>query len=111
MFFCQTIGWILSRKIICPLVLNSAEKENGIVVYMLQCIDGTLYTGWTNHLEKRLAAHNAGRGAKYTRSRRPVHLVYQEAQPDRSAALRREAEIKRLTRLQKLALIHGRPLD
>ena len=87
------------------------EKENGIVVYMLQCIDGTLYAGWTNHLEKRLAAHNAGRGAKYTRSRRPVHLVYQEAQPDRSAALRREAEIKRLTRLQKLALIHGRPLD
>ena len=87
------------------------EKENGIVVYMLQCIDGTLYTGWTNHLEKRLAARNAGRGAKYTRSRRPVHLVYQEAQPDRSAALRREAEIKRLTRLQKLALIHGRPLD
>ena len=83
------------------------EKENGIVVYMLQCIDGTLYTGWTNHLEKRLAAHNAGRGAKYTRSRRPVHLVYQEAQPDRSAALRREAEIKRLTRLQKLALIPG----
>lgn len=87
------------------------SEENGIVVYMLQCADGTLYTGWTNHLERRLAAHNAGRGAKYTRSRRPVCLVYCEKLPDRPAALRREAEIKRLTRPQKLALIRGSSLD
>ena len=74
-------------------------------VYILQCRDGTLYTGITDNLPRRLAAHNAGKGAKYTRSRLPVELVYQEAVPDRSAALRREAAIKRLDRRRKLALI------
>ena len=74
-------------------------------VYILRCGDGSLYTGWTNDLEKRLKAHAAGRGAKYTRSRLPVELVYREALPDRGGAMRREAEIKRLTRGEKLALI------
>ena len=74
-------------------------------VYMLHCCDGTLYTGSTNRLEQRVLAHAQGRGAKYTRSRLPVELVYQEAVPDRSAALRREAAIKRLDRRRKLALI------
>ena len=74
-------------------------------VYILRCADGTLYTGCTNDLDRRLRAHQAGRGAKYTRSRLPVELVYQEAVPDRSAALRREAAIKRLDRRRKLALI------
>lgn len=74
-------------------------------VYMLRCGDGSLYTGCTNDLYRRLKAHQSGRGAKYTRSRRPVALVYQEELPDRSAALRREAAVKRLTRAQKLALI------
>ena len=69
-------------------------------VYLLRCADGTLYTGSTNDVKKRLAAHNAGRGAKYTRARRPCALV-----ESRSAALRREAAIKRLTRAQKLRLI------
>lgn len=74
-------------------------------VYILRCADGTLYTGSTNDLSRRLARHQSGKGAKYTRSRRPLTLVYQESQPGRSAALRREAAIKRLTRPQKLALI------
>lgn len=74
-------------------------------VYMLRCGDGSLYTGCTNDLSRRLKAHQTGRGAKYTRSHPPVALVYQEAVPDRSAALRREAAIKRLTRRQKLDLI------
>lgn len=74
-------------------------------VYMLRCVDGTLYTGWTNDVQKRLAAHNDGRGAKYTRSRRPVLLVYEEECEDKSAALRREAALKRLSRAEKLKLI------
>ena len=74
-------------------------------VYILRCADGTLYTGSTNDVEKRLAAHNAGRGAKYTRTRRPCALVYVEEAADKGAALRREAAIKRLTRTQKLRLI------
>ena len=71
---------------------------------LLKCADGTLYCGCTNNLTKRLAAHNRGQGAKYTRSRRPVALAWQEEQPDRSAALRREAQVKKLSRAQKLAL-------
>lgn len=78
-------------------------------VYMVRCADDSLYTGWTTSLVRRVAAHNAGRGAKYTRSRRPVRLVWAEPQPDRSAALRRELEIKRLTRAEKLALIAAAP--
>ena len=74
-------------------------------VYIVQCRDGTLYTGWTTDLPARLAAHNAGRGARYTRGRRPVRLVYAETVPDRRRALQREQEIKRLPRHRKLALI------
>ena len=74
-------------------------------VYMLYCCDGTLYTGSTNRLEQRVLAHAQGRGAKYTRSRPPVTLAYTEEAPDRSAALRREAAIKKLPRRQKLELI------
>lgn len=74
-------------------------------VYILRCADGTLYTGYTDDPERRARVHNAGKGAKYTRSRLPVELVYREALGDKSAALRREREIKKLTRAQKLALI------
>ncbi len=74
-------------------------------IYLLRCGDGSLYTGWTNDLEKRLKAHAAGRGAKYTRSRLPVELVYFEDLPYRSEAMRREAQIKRLAREEKLAMI------
>ena len=74
-------------------------------VYMLRCKDGSLYTGWTNDLEHRLAIHNSGRGAKYTRGRGPLELVYSEELPDMEAALRRECAIKKLRREQKLALL------
>ena len=74
-------------------------------VYMLRCKDGSLYTGWTNDLEHRLAMHNSGRGAKYTRGRGPLELVYSEELPDKEAALRRECAIKKLRREQKLALL------
>ncbi len=76
-------------------------------VYILECADGSLYTGWTDDLERRLRRHNAGRGAKYTRSRLPVRLVYHERADDKPSALRREIEIKKLSRAQKLCLIHN----
>ena len=73
---------------------------------MVQCADGTLYTGWTTSLEKRLAAHNAGTGAKYTRIRLPVAFVYWEEQENQSMAQKREASIKKLRKCQKNKLIH-----
>jgi len=76
-----------------------------VVVYIVECADHTLYTGWTTDIERRLKLHNAGQGAKYTRSRAPVRLVYLEPQPDQSSARRREREIKQLRRAQKLELI------
>ncbi|GAB4121562.1 MAG: hypothetical protein Fur0040_01740 [Sideroxydans sp.] len=74
------------------------------VCYLLCCADDTLYCGISNDLERRLAAHNAGQGAKYTRGRTPLRLVYVEACADHSAALKREREIKSLPRSAKLAL-------
>ena len=74
-------------------------------VYILRCGDGTLYTGITDDIPRRLAAHRAGKGAKYTRGRGPLELVYQERVPDKPAALRREAAIKRLRRGEKERLI------
>ncbi len=74
-------------------------------VYMLRCRDGSLYTGCTNNPERRLAAHNTGKGAKYTQSRLPVIKVYEEICSDKSEALRREAAIKRLNKAQKEALL------
>ena len=73
--------------------------------YILSCADGTLYTGWTNDLDRRLAAHNAGRGSKYTRVRLPVTLVYHEVFETKEEAMAREWAIKQLTREQKLRLI------
>ena len=77
-------------------------------VYILRCADGSLYTGWTNDVEARIKAHNEGRGgAKYTRSRRPVTLVYWEDCGTKEQAMSREWHIKHLTREEKLALIAG----
>ena len=76
-------------------------------VYILRCGDSTLYTGITDDIPRRLAAHRSGKGAKYTRGRGPLELVYQEEVPDKSAALRREIAIKRLTRTKKEKLIEG----
>lgn len=74
-------------------------------LYMLRCRDGSLYTGITTDVEKRVAAHNAGKGAKYTRGRGPLELVYCEDCGDHSAALKRELDIKSLTKEEKLKLI------
>lgn len=75
--------------------------------YILRCSDSTLYTGWTNDIEKRLAAHNAGKGAKYTRPRTPVKLVHVEYFDTKEEAMSREYAIKQLTREKKQALISG----
>lgn len=80
---------------------------NDYFTYILRCADGSLYTGWTNDLQHRLTAHNSGRGAKYTRARRPVTLVYWETLSTKSEAMRREWAIKHLTRAEKLALVQG----
>lgn len=73
--------------------------------YIVECKDKTLYTGWTNHLQKRIKTHNDGKGAKYTKSRLPVRLVYYEVYKTKQEAMRREYEIKQLTREQKKKLI------
>jgi putative endonuclease len=75
--------------------------------YILRCSDGSLYTGWTNDLKKRLETHNAGLGGKYTRSRLPVELVYYEVFDSKEEAMSREWHIKRLSRSEKLKLIEG----
>jgi len=73
-------------------------------VYMVRCRDGSLYTGWSTCVESRVAAHNSGRGARYTAGRRPVELVYRESVPDRATALKRERAVKRLPRERKEVL-------
>ena len=79
--------------------------ETKAYMYVLECADGSLYTGYTTDVEKRLKTHNAGKGAKYTKSRRPVILVYYEEYETKSEALRREAAIKKLSRQEKLRMI------
>ena len=75
---------------------------------MLKCSDGTLYTGWTNDLEKRVEAHNSGEGAKYTKARRPVELAYYEEFETKEQAMKREYAIKQLGRKEKQELIAGK---
>jgi predicted GIY-YIG superfamily endonuclease len=74
-------------------------------VYMLRCADGSLYTGWSTDVQRRLARHDSGKASRYTASRLPVELVFTRAMPDRRSAMREEARIKRLDRAAKLALI------
>lgn len=78
-------------------------------IYILKCSDNSLYTGWTTDIKKRVKIHNNGKGAKYTRCRLPVELMYFEECIDKSSALKREYEIKQLTREKKLLLIKGKP--
>ena len=78
-------------------------------VYLLECADGSLYTGVTTDVERRFAEHQAGTGSHYTRAKGAVRIVYTEPQPDRSAALRREAAIKKLPRSAKIALVGFKP--
>lgn len=82
----------------------------GYYVYMLRCADGSYYTGSTNNVDRRVSVHNAGRGAKYTRSRRPVQLVYWEEWPDKSAALRRESQLKKRSHREKKQLVQAQRL-
>ena len=82
---------------------NSIEKKH--YVYILRCSDGTLYTGWTTDVQKRLETHNSAKGAKYTRSRLPAELVYTEEYDDKIEAQKREYAIKQLSRSEKEALI------
>ena len=77
--------------------------------YIVRCQDGTYYTGWTNDLEKRIQAHNQGKGAKYTKGRRPVTLVYYEEFETKEDAMRREWEIKHLSKKEKINLISENP--
>ena len=77
--------------------------------YLLECYDHSFYCGWTNDLDKRVMAHNSGNGAKYTKSRRPVALVYYETYETKEAAMKREAAIKRMSRREKERLISGGP--
>ncbi len=75
------------------------------VTYILRCSDGTFYTGWTNDIEKRLTAHNQGIGAKYTKGRTPVELVYMEGFATKQEAMKREAAIKKMSRAEKRKLV------
>ena len=77
--------------------------------YIVKCCDNTLYTGWTTDLDRRIEAHNSGKGAKYTRSRRPVELIYAERFDTKQEAMRREWEIKQLSREEKLRLAGKKP--
>ena len=82
-----------------------SEQKDKNYTYIVECSDGTLYTGWTNDIEKRLKAHNEGKGAKYTRGRGPLELVYLEVHDTKSEAMSREARIKRFTKREKLNLL------
>jgi putative endonuclease len=73
--------------------------------YILECADGTFYTGWTTDPERRVSQHNKGTGARYTRTRRPVKLIYLEEQADRRAAMKREIALKKMKRARKIKLI------
>ena len=81
------------------------DQQQNNYVYIVRCSDQTLYTGWTNHLKERIDAHNAGKGAKYTKARRPVKLVYFETFEYKSDALKREYQIKQLKKIEKEKLI------
>lgn len=90
--------------------MKETDKQNqhqGNYTYIVKCSDETLYTGWTNNLKKRLEAHNSGKGAKYTKNRRPVELVYFEEYDTKQEAMKREYAIKQLSRQKKLAFIHS----
>ena len=88
------------------------EMENHMnYTYLLECSDGTFYCGWTNDLEKRVKAHNSGRGAKYTKPRRPVRLVWSETFETKEEAMSREVKVKRLSRKQKDELVAYGPVE
>ena len=85
--------------------MADGENNKRFFVYLLRCSDSTLYCGWTTNLERRMATHNSGKGAKYTRARRPVELFYFEELEDKCSAMKREGQIKHMNRAEKLRLI------
>lgn len=87
------------------------EKDSKYYVYMLLCSDRTFYTGTSNNVQKRVATHNSGKGAKYTKVRRPVQLMYTEKLANKSEALKREIAIKKLTRRQKESLLKSNGIN
>lgn len=91
--------------------VETDEMVRMAYTYIVECGDGTLYTGWTNHLEERMKSHNEGKGAKYTRSRLPVRLVYYEVFTTKQEAMKREYAIKKLTRKDKLLLIEKQSVN
>ena len=100
----------LAYRSVSDRLLSMTEPpstDRSTYVYIVRCADGTLYTGWTVDLQRRVREHNAGRGARYTRQHGPVDLVYWEVLPNRSAALKREDEIKRRGRTYKERLVRG----
>jgi putative endonuclease len=106
-------GWAEGRRVSPGCVRGQGHYRQverlpeGPVVYLLRCRDGTLYTGWTNDLARRLRAHSTGKASRYTRSRLPVELVLAIRQPDATSARREEARIKRLPLPVKLRLLEG----
>ncbi len=82
------------------------DKHPEHFIYIVRCSDGTLYTGWSHDVEARVAKHNSGKGSKYTRSRLPVVLIYKEKQQNKSAAMKREYAIKRLSRREKMMIVN-----
>lgn len=98
-------------EIYCRKQDSMKEKTTAFYTYIVRCADGTLYTGWTTDVQKRVAAHNAGCGAKYTRSRRPVRLVWSRAYPTKHDAMHWEWQIKQLSRAEKEALCLASPKE
>jgi putative endonuclease len=94
-----------ARRRKCLKPQGSKRKPSDCFCYIVECADGTFYTGWTTDLKRRVVAHNAGRGSRYTRARRPVKLVYSERVSTRAEAVRREVKIKRMKRPAKLGLV------
>ena len=84
--------------------------DKSCFTYMLRCADGSLYTGWTNDLKKRVKTHKAGKGGRYTHSQLPVELVYYETFETRTEAMRREVELKQLSKVEKEELVEGFPV-
>ena len=94
------------------MLRQEGRRENMNYTYIVRCRDGTLYTGWTNNLEKRIEAHNSGKGARYTKSRRPVKLVYYEEFETKEEAMSREYAIKHMKKNKKEMLLQKTfPLD
>ena len=93
------------QRMISTEIIQFSYMNMAFYCYILECSDGTYYTGWSTDPERRLREHNNGAGARYTRSRRPVRLVYLEEMPDKSSALKRERAIKALPRLKKQKLV------